>query len=304
MPKKGIGWRVLSKRLVPRLPGVASFRGGFLKPREAVIDAYYRGTVPPKQTLELSIAKQKITVKVRPHRLPTPRSQPPAAFAIAGVSFTGVHPGARIAIPLGGSSYELGAICALLAPQADAGAPTHLLTCGHIFRPGSSKTKVRGGDAISECDIGILDTNLLDESSDPRDVALVTLTTDGVNLAIRQNQPGPHLDDYFDPNAIFGLDCRTWRPTTVGYANSTTADDVTNVHLKAPLWPNGIDLVEVIPTVSVVSRQGDSGTILATRDRQACAIGSCSGNDGSSSFFEPIGRALDELSAGLTVWRN
>jgi hypothetical protein len=302
MPKKGIGWRVLSKRLVSRLPGVASFRGGFVKPREVVIDAYYRGAVPPKQTLELSIAKQKITVKVRTHAL----APVPAGFGIVaattGISFTGVHPGAAIAIKLGNGRFEYGAICALLADDADAAQPTHLMTCGHIFEPGSPQgTPVRGGNSATTV-IGTLDTNLLDKASNKRDVALVELTPQGRGFAVLAGQPGPRLDDVCDAALIFNRKCRTWQPTTGDESQQTrTAATTTDAWVDAPLW-GGIDVVGVIATSANVSDYGDSGTILAST--QELAIGSCTGSDPDTSVFEPLGRALDEIPQNLTVWRN
>jgi hypothetical protein len=303
MSKKGIGWRVLSKRLVPRLPGVASFRGGFVKPREAVIDAYFRARpTPPKQTLELTIAKQKITVKVRTHAL----APVPAGFELVAAapyaSFTGVHPGAAIAIKLGNGKREYGALCALLADDRDAAEPTHFMTCGHIFLPGSpAGTPVHGGNSATTV-IGKLVTNLLDKASNKRDAALVELTPQGRGFAVVAGQPGPKLDGVLDAALIYNRNCRTWQPTTQDESQPTrTGTTTTDAYVNAPLW-GGIDVVGVIATSANVSDYGDSGTVLAST--QELVIGSCTGSDPDKSLFEPLGRVLDEISQNLTVWRN
>ena len=309
MPRsRGIGWRELARRLAPRLPGAISFRGGFVKPRKVQIDAFYRGDVPKRHELEITIRRTPIVVVVRTHAAaPLPELVPPGSIgltsAVGGAAFTGVHPGAAIAIELSDGSTELGAICALLAPAEDDYQPTHLITCGHIFEPKSKATEVYGGDGAGPpVVIGTLVKNLLDRAGNPRDVALVELTADGAAIALAGG-PGPKLVGCYDAALIFNRNCRTYRPTIGDSSRDTRSGSGTiNVHVDSSIWPGGFSVEEVIATSARVSDFGDSGTILAST--QDIAIGSCTGSDPAKSFFEPLGRALDEIPKALTVWRN
>jgi hypothetical protein len=298
-------WRTLSKRLVKRLPGAVRFQGGAIKNKRITIDAFYGGPPPTVDDISITIDGVVIRVRVNTHALPTPEKGPHGST----VAFTGVHPGASIAVDVPGGRRR-GGICAVFARASDPTTPTHFVTCGHLFPPGASATKVIAArnSNHAEVSVGTLVVNLLGSSTKPLDVALVALTVEGVNLARRGG--GVSLEDVLPANSIFNLDVHTWRPTLGGFSSQTqTASTTTNAHIDSSLWPNGFDVTDVIATTGSVSIPGDSGTILAIDPQSTTdvvnAIGSCSASDGGQSLFEPLDRAIARFASTvqLTLWR-
>jgi hypothetical protein len=300
-----VSWRVLARRIAKRLPpGFLRFEAGAIERKRLLVVAYYRRPAPEVEGFTLKIAAQQISVDVRTKVVPRPRV-PTLRSTAAGVAFSGVHPGAGIAVDIGGGVEELGGICALLAADATATEPSHLLTCGHVFPPKSKHTEVSAGFGGSVQPIGTLVVNLL-EKTDPLDIALVALNPLGRSWATAGG-PGPKLADYFPAHLIFNRSCRTYKPTTGRYSSITSTEGATiNAHITSRLWPGGFSVQGVIATTSAVSIPGDSGTVLSTSS-PPIAIGSCSASDGSHSLFEPIGRAIEDVFEpryNLTLWRN
>jgi hypothetical protein len=305
-------WRVLARRIAARLPpGFVRFQTAATDHTRLDVLAFYLAAAPEVAPFTLTIGSAQLRVEVRTRALsapPRPRSFDAFERSVAtpGVVFTGVHPGAAIAIDLGNGAHELGAICVLLSRDPAAAQPTHLITCGHMFPPRSKATDVIAGQLGEEAVIGQLVVNLLERAQQRRDVALIKLTPTGSEWATAKS-PGPKLGDYFPANRVFHRSARTFQPTTGKYSPETrTAGDTVSAVVTSKQWPGGFAVEGVISTESAVSKPGDSGTILAAVDAPI-AIGSCSASDGGQSLFEPVGRVIDDVLAPryqLTLWRN
>lgn len=286
-------WRELASEIAKRLPrGYLHFRTERLGDDAVAIIAVYRGNAPPPVD-PFDVGHRHVTV----------RTKIVVDALVAPRHFDGVYAGAAIVADLGGGKREYGAICAFVAPPGQP-QPTHAVTCGHMFPAGAIGCGVLGGTGNPQ-PIGTLWQNFLD-AADPRDVALVELNGYG-QACVANGGPGPKLVDYLPDDQIFGLTCKSYRPTIANYSQATTtAISSTSAHVSSTLRPDGFDLEDVIATIAEVSISGDSGTVLATTD-EPIAIGSCSASGGRQSLFEPIGRALDEIIRphfSLQFWKS
>ncbi len=296
---KRIRWPALSKRLAERWPD-ARFQAGPIRDNTVEVELFARPPIVavPPFWLTIDGVKLRVVVVVMPL---APFSVAPGLGLTGGISFTGVHPGAAIAIDHTDGVRHHGGICALLARSATASRPTHLLTCGHIFEKGEESDVIAAdGPNSDEVVIGTLISNLL-EKQIQRDVALVELSDDGASIALAGG--GPRLKNA--SSAVTNLRSRTYQPTLAGFSTWTkTAAKTVNAHVPSTTWAGGFDVQGVIGTLAKVSSPGDSGTVLLADTGDG--VGSCTASDGGKSIFEPLARALTafESKFHLKIWRN
>lgn len=297
-------WRRLSRRLTKRLHGALRFQTDSTGSKRIEVTAFYPAPAPEIAPFRITLDGAAIQIVVRTVALPAVAPEFQAKRITPSTAFTGVYPGAAIAIDVGGGAREFGAICALLARDG-ASAPSHLVTCGHMFPPGSRSTSIIGADGSGgEDEIGTLVVNLLDRRTGSLDIALVALNPVGV-AAARSGGPGPRFQGYFDADNIFNRTCRMFRATIGGYSRwTTTAAGTTSAHIRSEQRPGGFDVTGVIATDAALSMVGDSGGPLLSPDPPT-VIGSCTASDGGQSLFEPLGRAIDNVfhpRFQITLW--
>ncbi|MFN0249377.1 MAG: hypothetical protein ACKV2T_21000 [Kofleriaceae bacterium] len=286
-------WGAVSPRVRAQLPDVERFHVSKAYKRRIIVEAYVRSPVTiPEFTI--SIGRFTLRVQVNVHVL----RDDEGLESVGVIKFTGLHPGAAIAVDVTGGRTR-GGICALLAP-AGAAAPTHFVTCGHIFPPSGTNTRViaaaKNGPEVM---VGTLVENRLQRAV-KRDVSLVKIEAAGAALV---GTGGPKLTSWYSKNNVFGRHGYTHKPTTQKpSAITTTGDEMVPTWIQAPMW-GGYDLDSVLPTADEVLVRGDSGTILCTQ--AGIAMGSAVAIDGGESLFEPLGRTLELFTShGLTLWRN
>jgi hypothetical protein len=295
----GVAWELLATELRRHLRGARRFGVQRTTPGHVVIAAHYDGAPPAIEAFEVSIDGVRLTVEVV-----TYRKAAPSPTAKGNPGFTGLHPGAAIAARISSTTSELGGVAVLLQPHS-GGNPTHLLTCGHLFPPRAGEVAVFAAKSPSSprVRIGMLVRNLLDADNDPpRDVAVVALTPDGVAMAFAGG-PGPVIGDYLPDDDVFDQTARAFQPTRANYSSTTHTTGPFDEHVDSPLWPGGFDVSGVVGTDAAVCVLGDSGTVLATLDDPAIAVGVCSASDGDMSLFEPVGRVLRAIAnMELQLW--
>jgi len=296
----GVVWEALARALRAHLHGPRRFGVERVMPGHVVIVAHYDGTPRAIAPFVVEVNGVRLTIEVHGRR-----RSPSPAVAKGVVSFTGLHPGAAIAARVSASTSELGGVAVLLTPRGGDGNPTHFLTCGHLFPPHAGAIAVFAARASSakRLQIGTLVRNLLEAGDEQaRDVAVVALTPDGVAMAL-DGGPGPVVADYLPADDVFGQEAHAFQPTRNDYSSKIRTTGPFDEHVDAPLWPGGFDVSGVVGTDAPVSGLGDSGTILATLDEPAIAVGVCSASDGDTSLFEPVGRALRAIATmDLQLW--
>jgi hypothetical protein len=199
-------------------------------------------------------------------------------------AFSGVHPGAVISTS--GPARGSGAIACVLAT---GGAPSHVVTAGHLFPEGAEGASVYaapGPRAPSDV-IGRVAANFLDDGD--VDVAILELSAFGIGLV---TNAGPSLSDYLPERSVWGQTASAFLATTNDYSRPTeTAAEPLDALLSSPtrgaFWVRG-----VVATDGEVTNSGDSGTILCAGAANDLAVGVCAGILGAHSVFEPIDRAI------------
>jgi hypothetical protein len=203
--------------------------------------------------------------------------------------FTGLHIGSCVAV--GGTH---GAVGAWLGTDS---RPTHLVTAGHLFRPGDTDVIAaeQGGTPVR---IGRLERNLLD-SPTPIDVAVVRLVGPGAQMALRGTRRVAPPVGIVDPSDVRG-DVQAWQPSIGGWSEPQRLLRV-RAHVRmCPHDPRAYTLIDPVQTGSF-TRAGDSGTCLLTRAPRH-AVGLFVGTMGSRSLFVPMTRLVRVLGIGL--WRR
>lgn len=221
-----------------------------------------------------------------------------AASRGARAVFTGLHPGAAIRIA-SGRRCAGGVACLLTLDDR----PTHLLTAGHLFPPGSGSVAVRAasGPRGAEVDVGRLARNLLDASGRGIDVALVGLTEQGIDMAIQSARPSrapvlratPFVSAFVDAARL-----KVYLSRTGDYQPLRTASIGPSVfQLRSDCRPPH-RVADVIATDFANNTRGNSGTILMTDEDPVggamigSAVGVAIGFAGAMSLHEPLDRAL------------
>lgn len=219
-------------------------------------------------------------------------------------SWSGLHPGAPIATGPGAACT--GGVALLLATTA-GGAPTHLLTAGHLFprdARGTDADVFAGAPGAARCAlVGRLAHNLLDGAI-AQDVALVELSEEGRALC---GPGGPEVIGLGEVPLGTRREARLWLAGR-GRATGTVhvRRDRFRARFRSALRPEGYTLRDLIRTVSALSRHGDSGSPLVSAAARSLALGVIVGRKGVHGVFEPIDRALEALEgrrgAPLFVW--
>jgi hypothetical protein len=223
-----------------------------------------------------------------------------AALATTG-QFTGVHAGGTIMVRID-AAVVFGAIGTVLS--ADGESPSHLLTAGHLFPVGALGIPVicaKGPNRRPRA-IGKVVLNLLDRKPESLgfalDLALVELNADGRALASDVDGRPPAPSILAGPATIDGRSVQPYRATINDYGTPDRCSLGHSVlHVSArPFRLAPYEVTNVIVTEHVVTMDGDSGTVLLDTEDHDVALGACIGNDGRSSQFEPLFRAIAALS--------
>lgn len=259
----------------------------------------------PIPKIEIEVGGRKLLVT--PDVIATgaePRTHPGV-----GVMFSGLHSGAPI-VAGAGTVAEAGGVGCLLTTGGKR--PTHLITAGHLFYPGSPQPPpvfagVPGSTTPVEC--GRLLVNLLDETARAEfqiDAALVELSD--TKLIDQGPPPGaPSLTDVESVVQGQSYSVQAYRPTANSPSRVVSAQLLPNViHLPAAPRPGFLVLEDVLQTSMPITQRGDSGTILFTASAPRRAVGSCVGRLGTSALFEPVSRSLQLFQRsipGIRLWR-
>jgi hypothetical protein len=230
----------------------------------------------------LSIEVGRKTWHITPNVIATGKR--PRAVAGGSPRFSGLHPGAAIAVR--GLTPGHGAIACLLGKRS---GPTHALTAGHIFPRGALGERVfaAASPSASPRSVGKVVANFLDHQG--VDAALIELNAVGIDLV---SQQGPRLSDFASEISCFDKLVRSFLATTNDFSREVVTERAPmDAHLLAPT--RGVFLVKnVIPTDGEVTNAGDSGTVLCSGASNDLALGVCSGGLGHHSVFEPMERVL------------
>jgi hypothetical protein len=228
--------------------------------------------------------------------------------------FTGLHPGASIRVDVGHRCA--GGVACLLGSTA---GPTHLLTAGHLFPPGTAPFPVTAAPApgAPEVVVGRLAHNFLDTppAGHPMDVALIALTPQGVQMAIQSalHPRYPVLRPLsFDSRMVDWARLKVFLPKTNDYQAAPDAKQGPNVfHLVTHCRPPH-SITNVIVTAFANNTDGNSGTILMTDEDESqgrvvgSAVGIAVGYTPGFSLHEPVDRALRAVRSAtgknLEIW--
>jgi hypothetical protein len=214
----------------------------------------------------------------------------PTTTMAATAVYTGLHPGAAISTQ--GTVGGTGAIACLLRRGA---APSHALTAGHLFRPGSNGAPVFAAKSgTSPVQVGSLIANFLD--TDDVDAAVIALDAAGVAMV---TAGGPALSDFLAETSIFGKQAIAFLATTNDFSRETTTspgpmDALLEAPTRGNFWVRG-----GVGSDGEVTNAGDSGTILSSGASSQFAVGTCSGVLGTHSVFEPFARVIDLVQRNI-----